>query len=133
MKNPDINLPKITDAVIKCNKIMINTLMFMKLYLLDYFEKNNKLTNLFLLVANLPDSKGFIKIGNQRVIEARLSDAKFFWDKDRLKNLIKQFSSLTIMRNIQENHSLIILRFIGFLKNFSEIKTTSILIIRIIK
>ena len=43
LKNPDINLPKITDAVIKCNKIIINTLMFMKLYLLDYFERNNKL------------------------------------------------------------------------------------------
>ena len=43
LKNPNINLPKITDAVIKCNKIVINTLMFMKLYLLDYFEKNNKL------------------------------------------------------------------------------------------
>jgi len=43
LKNPDINLPKITDAVIKCNKIVINTLMFMKLYLLDYFQKNNKL------------------------------------------------------------------------------------------
>ena len=24
LKNPDINLPKITDAVIKCNKIVIN-------------------------------------------------------------------------------------------------------------
>ena len=47
LKNSDINLPKITDAVIKCNKIVINTLMFMKLYLLDYFEKNNKQT-LFL-------------------------------------------------------------------------------------
>ena len=43
LKNPDINLPKITNSVIKCNKIIINTLMFMKLYLLDYFEKNNKL------------------------------------------------------------------------------------------
>ena len=43
LKNPDINSPKITDAVIRCNKIVINTLMFMKLYLLDYFEKNNKL------------------------------------------------------------------------------------------
>ena len=43
LKNPDINSQKITNAVIKCNKIVINTLMFMKLYLLDYFEKNNKL------------------------------------------------------------------------------------------
>jgi len=43
LKNQDINVPKITEAVIKCNKIVINTLMFMKHYLLDYFEKNNKL------------------------------------------------------------------------------------------
>lgn len=33
LKNTDVNLPKITDAVIRCNKIVINTLMFMKLYL----------------------------------------------------------------------------------------------------
>jgi hypothetical protein len=52
LKNPDINLPKITDAVIKCNKIMINTLMFMKLYLLDYFEKNNKLPEIDKVFVN---------------------------------------------------------------------------------
>ena len=46
------------------------------------FDENNKLTNLFLLVSNLPDKNGYIKSGNQRVIEARLSDAKFFWDKN---------------------------------------------------
>jgi len=51
---------------------------------------NNKLTNLFLLVANLPDIKGYIKKGNQRVIEARLSDAKFFWEKNKAQNLVKQ-------------------------------------------
>ena len=43
IKNPDINIPKITEAVIKCNKIVINALMFMKLYLLDHYEKNNNL------------------------------------------------------------------------------------------
>jgi hypothetical protein len=52
LKNPDINLPKITDAVIKCNKIIINTLMFMKLYLLDYFEKNNKLPEIDKVFVN---------------------------------------------------------------------------------
>lgn len=52
LKNPDINLPKITDAVIKCNKIVINTLMFMKLYLLDYFEKNNKLPEIDKVLVN---------------------------------------------------------------------------------
>ena len=49
-----------------------------------------KLTNLFLLVSNLPDKKGYIKIGNQRVIESRLSDAKFFWDKNKTQSLVKQ-------------------------------------------
>ena len=58
------------------------------------FDNNNKLTNLFLLVANLPDKKGYIKKGNQRVIEARLSDAKFFWDKNKRQNLVKQVGKL---------------------------------------
>ena len=52
LKNPDINLPKITNAVIKCNKIVINTLIFMKLYLLDYFEKNNKLPEINKVFVN---------------------------------------------------------------------------------
>ena len=43
LKHPDINLPKITNAVIKCNKIVIQTLMFVKLFLLDHYDKHNKL------------------------------------------------------------------------------------------
>ena len=58
------------------------------------FDSNNKLVNLFLLVANLPDQKGYIKTGNQRVIEARLSDAKFFWDKNKNQSLVKQVGKL---------------------------------------
>ena len=52
LKNTDINSPKITDAVIRCNKIVINTLMFMKLYLLDHFEKNNKLPEIDKVFVN---------------------------------------------------------------------------------
>ena len=58
------------------------------------FDNNGKLTNLFLLVANLPDQKGYIKTGNQRVIAARLSDAKFFWDKNKTQSLVKQVGKL---------------------------------------
>ena len=58
------------------------------------FDVNNQLTNIFLLVANLPDKKGYIKKGNQRVIEARLSDAKFFWEKNKTQNLVKQITKL---------------------------------------
>ena len=43
IKHPQINIPKITDATIKANKIVIHTLQFMKLYLLDYYNTNNKL------------------------------------------------------------------------------------------
>ena len=43
LKHPDVNLPKITNAVIQCNKIVIQCLMFMKLFLLDHYDKHNKL------------------------------------------------------------------------------------------
>ena len=58
------------------------------------FDTDGKLTNLFLFVANLSDKRGYIKTGNQRVIEARLSDAKFFWDKNKTQSLVKQVSKL---------------------------------------
>ena len=35
-----------------CNKIVINTLIFMKLYLLHYFEKNNSLPIIDRLLVN---------------------------------------------------------------------------------
>lgn len=52
VKHPEINIPKITSAVVRCNKIVINTLMFMKLYLLDYFEKKNVLPVIDRLFVN---------------------------------------------------------------------------------
>ncbi len=52
LKHPEITTPKINDAVMRCNKIVINTLMFMKLYLLDYFEKNNKLPEIDKVFVN---------------------------------------------------------------------------------
>ena len=58
------------------------------------FDESNRLTNSFILIANLKDKKGFIKMGNQRVIEARLSDAKFFWEKNKRQNLVKQVGKL---------------------------------------
>ena len=42
LKNPDINLDKINHAVLRSNKIVIHTYQFMKLYLLNYYEQNNK-------------------------------------------------------------------------------------------
>ena len=47
--------------------------------------KGGKLASNFILVANIEAEDGGKKIidGNERVIRARLSDAKFFWDQDR--------------------------------------------------
>ncbi|MHA1517166.1 MAG: glycine--tRNA ligase subunit beta, partial [Alphaproteobacteria bacterium] len=48
-------------------------------------KKRDKLANRFILVANLKaeDRGKAIVAGNERVIAARLSDAKFFYDQDR--------------------------------------------------
>nr|WP_319484622.1 glycine--tRNA ligase subunit beta [uncultured Cohaesibacter sp.] len=46
--------------------------------------KTGKLANKFVLVSNLiaPDDGKTIVAGNQKVVRARLSDAKFFWETD---------------------------------------------------
>ena len=43
------------------------------------------MANRFALVANMVAEDGGKEIvaGNERVLRARLSDAKFFWDEDR--------------------------------------------------
>jgi glycyl-tRNA synthetase beta chain len=50
---------------------------------------SGKLANRFLMVANLQASDGgnTIIAGNERVIRARLSDARFFWQADRARGL----------------------------------------------
>ena len=61
------------------------------------FNDKNEITNEFLIVANRKDHKGFIKAGNERVVEARLNDAEFFWNKDKAQNLVKKVSDLKSM------------------------------------
>ncbi|MDC0043468.1 glycine--tRNA ligase subunit beta [Candidatus Pelagibacter sp.] len=61
------------------------------------FDQKGNITNQFLVVANNKDIKGYIKLGNERVIEARLSDAQFFWEKNKSQNLVKQVSKLKMM------------------------------------
>jgi glycyl-tRNA synthetase beta chain len=47
-------------------------------------QKTGKLANKFVLVSNLiaPDDGATIVAGNEKVVRARLSDAKFFWETD---------------------------------------------------
>tara|TARA_B100001123_G_scaffold222388_1_gene250491 strand:- start:4497 stop:6563 length:2067 start_codon:yes stop_codon:yes gene_type:complete len=94
VERPNVIVCKFNEDYLKIPKeILIITLEHHQKYF-PLFDNDNKLTNLFLLVANLPDKKGYIKIGNQRVVEARLSDAKFFWDKNKNQNLVKQVGKL---------------------------------------
>ena len=61
------------------------------------FDKKGNITNEFLVVTNKHGKSGLIKLGNERVVEARLSDAEFFWQKDKSQNLVKRVSSLKSM------------------------------------
>jgi glycyl-tRNA synthetase beta chain len=61
--------------------------------------KTGKLTNKFILTANIEASDGgkTIVAGNERVIRARLSDAKFFYDTDlkpRLEDRLPKFDNI---------------------------------------
>ena len=57
-------------------------------------DNNDNLTNFFFVVADILDLKGLIKIGNERVVNARLNDAEFFWKKNKSQSLVKQISKL---------------------------------------
>jgi len=59
-------------------------------------NKSGKLANRYLLVSNMIARDGGRKIveGNNRVIAARLSDAKFFWEQDKKTSLQDRLPAL---------------------------------------
>ena len=79
-----LNLPK---------ELIITTIEFHQKFFLVY-DQNFKLINKFYVVADCDDQGNLIKKGNENVIEARLSDAEYFWNKNKSKNMIKQVSML---------------------------------------
>ena len=94
VEDPNILLVNFNKEYLKIpQEIIISTLEKHQRYF-PIFDSRGRLTNNFFVVANKKDEKRFISIGNKRVVEARLADAKFFWDKDRSKNLIKQIANL---------------------------------------
>lgn len=58
--------------------------------------KTGALANRFIVVANMVTKDGGKEIvaGNERVLRARLSDAKFFWDQDRQTKLADRVDAL---------------------------------------
>ena len=59
-------------------------------------QRTGKLANRFLLVSNLSPGDGGAAIiaGNEKVIAARLSDARFFWEQDKKRPLDEMAGSL---------------------------------------
>ena len=97
VNKPNILACKFDDKFLQIPKeILITTMQFHQKYFHTFDNKGN-ITNNFLVVANNKDNKGFIKSGNERVVNARLSDAQFFWEKNKSNNLVKQVSKLKLI------------------------------------
>ena len=94
VEDPNVLLVNFDKEYLKIpQEIIISTLEKHQRYF-PIFDSRERLTNYFFVVANKKDEKKLITEGNKRVVDARLSDAKFFWEKDRSKNLIKQIANL---------------------------------------
>ena len=97
VNKPNIISCKFDEKFLRIPKeILITTMQFHQKYF-HTFDKKGNITNNFLVVANNKDNKGFIKVGNERVVNARLSDAQFFWEKNKSNNLVKQVLKLKSM------------------------------------
>jgi len=97
VEQPNILVCRFDEKFLSIPKeILIITMQYHQKYF-PTFNKKGKITNEFLVVANNKDIKGYIKLGNERVVEARLSDAQFFWEKNKSQNLVKQVSKLKTM------------------------------------
>ena len=74
---------------------IITTFMTHEKKLLPVVDRDGKLTNRFVGVANIPDENKKVSRGNEKVIQAAFEDAQFFWEIDRkedyfaLKQLLK--------------------------------------------
>jgi glycyl-tRNA synthetase beta chain len=94
VEQPNVIVCKFDEKFLNIPKeILIITMQYHQKYF-PTFDKKGKITNEFLVVANNKDTEGYIKLGNERVVEARLSDAQYFWEKNKSQNLVKQVSKL---------------------------------------
>ncbi|MFZ5929183.1 MAG: glycine--tRNA ligase subunit beta [Acidobacteriota bacterium] len=59
-------------------------------------DGEGKLAPRFIAVMNMKaDRKGYVVKGNERVLEARFSDARFFWEVDRQRTLASRLAGLS--------------------------------------
>ena len=94
VESPNILLCKFDRKFLTIPKEILTLTMESHQRYFPTFDEKNEITNEFLIVSNRKDKKGLIKLGNERVIDARLNDAEFFWNKDKKQNLVKKVSEL---------------------------------------
>ncbi len=94
VEKPNIIKCKFDKKFLKIPKEILVTTMEVHQKYFPTFDNKDNLTNVFFVVADNNDTKGLIRLGNERVVEARLNDAQFFWDKNKTKNLVKGISDL---------------------------------------
>jgi glycyl-tRNA synthetase beta chain len=69
--------------------------------------KNGKLLPHFVAVANMKGSEAVIRAGNERVLAARLADARFFFDEDRkvrLESRVEKLKGVTFHQKLGTLH-----------------------------
>jgi glycyl-tRNA synthetase beta chain len=84
--------PEVIRATIRANQ----KCFVMRRYAPFSVNEHQKLANAFLLTANLAaiDGGQAITAGNERVVKARLSDARFFWESDQKIPLVTRAEKL---------------------------------------
>ncbi|MPZ35144.1 MAG: glycine--tRNA ligase subunit beta [Rhodospirillales bacterium] len=77
-------------------EVLIVSMRTHQRYFATHSFETGELANRFVVVANIaaPDDGRAIVDGNERVLRARLADAKFFWDQDRKTTLEARASTL---------------------------------------
>ncbi len=76
-------------------EVLISTMRGNQKYI-ALLDSAGKLSNKFIVIANMITEDGGKQVvaGNEKVLRARLSDAKFFWDQDRRQKLESRNTAL---------------------------------------
>jgi hypothetical protein len=89
LKHPELNTKIINDAVVKSNKIVIHTLQFLKLYLLDYYENNNQ--TLPILSKELINNSMKVVCGEKTEKRGKPPNKETIEMKDKLTTFYNQY------------------------------------------
>ncbi len=96
---PEVLMGRIDEAFMDLPPEVLSISMSQHQKYFSTLDAEGELASRFLLVANMPAPEGSairanIVAGNERVLRARLADARFFWDQDRKRSLASRAPAL---------------------------------------